>query len=41
MHTAAPEERLHGIDAIRGLALTLGVVLHATMSFFPGPGIWW
>lgn len=36
----AAAARLHGVDAIRGLALVLGVVLHATMSFFPGPSIW-
>ena len=28
-------ERLHGLDAVRGAALLLGVVLHAAMSFFP------
>mgnify|MGYP002402590831 CR=1 FL=1 len=28
-------ERLHGLDALRGGALLLGVVLHAAMSFFP------
>lgn len=28
-------ERLHGLDALRGGALLLGVVLHASMSFFP------
>ncbi len=33
-------ERLHGLDAVRGLALLLGVVLHATMSFLPGPQLW-
>lgn len=32
-------ERLHGLDALRGAALTLGVVLHATLSYFPMP-IW-
>lgn len=30
-----PSERLHGLDALRGAALLLGVVLHASMSFFP------
>ncbi|MFJ6024912.1 acyltransferase family protein [Brevundimonas sp. NPDC092305] len=30
-----PPERLHGLDALRGGALLLGVVLHATLSFFP------
>ena len=32
-------ERLHGLDALRAAALLLGVVLHATLSFFPTP-IW-
>lgn len=27
--------RLHGLDALRGGALLLGVVLHASLSFFP------
>lgn len=30
-----PFERLHGLDALRGTALLLGVVLHASMSYFP------
>lgn len=33
-------ERLHALDAVRGFALFLGVVLHGTMSFFPDPQIW-
>lgn len=28
-------ERLHGLDALRGFALLLGVVLHALMAYFP------
>ena len=36
----AGAERLHGLDAVRGFALIGGVVLHATMSFFPGPQMW-
>lgn len=36
---AAPaEERLHALDALRAIALLLGVVLHAAMSFVPSPG---
>lgn len=31
--------RLHGLDALRGGALLLGVVLHAAMSYLPTP-IW-
>lgn len=34
------QERLHGLDALRGIALMLGVVLHATMSFLPGQPFW-
>ena len=30
-----PSDRLHGLDALRGTALLLGVVLHASMSYFP------
>ncbi|MES2323641.1 MAG: acyltransferase family protein [Pseudomonadota bacterium] len=37
---AAGPARLHALDAVRAFALLLGVVLHATMSFFPGPRIW-
>src|SRR5437762_12443940 len=32
--------RLHGLDAVRGYALMLGVIFHATMSFIPGHQIW-
>lgn len=31
----AARERLHGLDALRAGALLLGVVLHASLSFFP------
>jgi glucans biosynthesis protein C len=34
-------ERLHGLDALRGLALLLGVALHASMSYLPGAEYWW
>ncbi|HEY0063856.1 MAG TPA: acyltransferase family protein [Telluria sp.] len=37
---AAGETRVHSLDAVRAFALLLGVVLHATMSFLPGPRIW-
>ncbi|MGY0571869.1 acyltransferase family protein [Bradyrhizobium sp. RDM12] len=40
--TAAPaSERLHALDALRGGALLLGVVLHATLSFLPGSAQFW
>jgi glucan biosynthesis protein C len=32
---AAAPERLHALDAVRGLALMLGIVFHATVSFLP------
>lgn len=33
-HSPSPE-RLHGLDALRGGALLLGVLLHSSLSFFP------
>lgn len=33
-------ERLHALDALRGFALLLGIVLHATLSFIPGQRFW-
>ena len=38
--SAPGSERLHGLDAVRGYALLLGVIFHATMSFLPGLQIW-
>ena len=32
--------RLHALDAVRAIALLLGVVLHSAMSFIPGPPVW-
>jgi hypothetical protein len=29
-------ERLHALNAVRGVALLLGIVFHATLSFLPG-----
>jgi glucans biosynthesis protein C len=34
-------ERLHALDAVRGYALLLGIVLHATVSFIPSPTRIW
>jgi peptidoglycan/LPS O-acetylase OafA/YrhL len=34
-------ERLHALDALRGFALLLGIVLHATLSFLPSPTRIW
>lgn len=38
-HTPSPGERLHGLDAARAIALMLGVILHASMSYLPLP-VW-
>ena len=29
-------ERLHDLDALRGFAMLLGIVLHAALAFTPG-----
>ena len=34
-------DRLHGLDALRGIALVLGVVVHASMTFLPGAQYFW
>src|SRR5215470_17013460 len=34
-------ERLHALDAVRGFALLLGIILHATGSFIPAPTRFW
>jgi peptidoglycan/LPS O-acetylase OafA/YrhL len=39
--TAPVSERLHALDALRGGALLLGVVLHATLSFLPASAQFW
>ena len=37
----SPHERLHGLDAVRGVALLLGLVVHASMSWLPGAQYFW
>lgn len=37
---AMTTERLHGLDAVRGGALLLGIFFHAGFSFFPGDTFW-
>mgnify|MGYP000657536169 CR=1 FL=1 len=32
--------RLHALDAVRGLALILGIFFHASMSYYPGDPMW-
>ncbi|MDO4259474.1 MAG: acyltransferase family protein [Actinomycetaceae bacterium] len=42
MSTSTPtRQRLHGLDAARGFALLLGVVLHSLMPFIPEIGTQW
>ena len=36
-----PRERLHGLDAVRGIALLLGLVVHASMAWIPGAQYFW
>ena len=36
-----PRERLHGLDAVRGIALLPGPVVHASMSWLPGAQYFW
>ena len=35
------DTRLHGLDAVRGFALLLGVALHASMSYLPSAQYFW
>ena len=39
--TPRSPERLHALDAVRGFALLLGVVFHASLSFVPSPHPIW
>jgi glucan biosynthesis protein C len=39
--TSAASDRLHGLDALRGFALLLGIVLHAVMAYMPGSQYFW
>ena len=41
MSTSPPQQRLHGFDALRAVALFLGVVLHSCMSFMPNSQYFW
>src|ERR1700689_4419020 len=38
---ARAPERMHALDAVRGAALLLGVVFHASFSFVPSPAQIW
>ncbi|HET9540227.1 MAG TPA: acyltransferase family protein, partial [Candidatus Limnocylindria bacterium] len=40
MNATTHDTRLHALDAVRGFALLLGVVLHAAMSYLPGFDAW-
>lgn len=41
LSSLAETDRLHGLDAVRGFALLLGVALHATMTYLPGAKYFW
>ncbi len=41
LRMSADNDRLHGLDAVRGFALLLGVALHTTMSYLPGSQYFW
>ena len=36
-----PRERQHGLDSVRGIALLLGLVVHASMAWLPGAQYFW
>ena len=38
---SAGPERLHGLDALRAIALLLGLLVHASLSFLPGAQYFW
>ncbi|MCA8991498.1 MAG: acyltransferase family protein, partial [Planctomycetaceae bacterium] len=33
--------RRHDLDALRAMAMLLGIVLHGLISFMPGAGVFW
>jgi len=33
--TSPPKERIHGLDALRGILMILGIVLHVEIAYFP------
>ena len=37
---AVDNERYHGLDALRAIAMILGIVVHASLPFFDTRGIW-
>ncbi|TWU46974.1 acyltransferase family protein [Rubripirellula reticaptiva] len=39
-NTLANDSRRHDFDALRAVAMLLGIALHASISFIPGPGFW-
>ena len=38
--TLIPDSRRHDLDALRAVAMLLGIGLHAAISFIPGDGFW-
>ena len=37
---AVDNARYHGLDALRAIAMILGIVVHASLPFFDTRGIW-
>ena len=40
MSLAPAPERYHGLDALRGIAMLLGIVLHAAIPYYPDLEMW-
>ncbi len=40
MSLAPSPERYHGLDALRGIAMLLGIVLHAAIPYYPDLAMW-
>jgi peptidoglycan/LPS O-acetylase OafA/YrhL len=41
IETPKTDSRRHDLDALRAFAMLLGILLHATISFIPGVGLFW
>ena len=39
--TSTPTPRYHGLDALRGIAMLLGIVLHASLPYIPDVAAYW
>jgi glucans biosynthesis protein C len=39
-HSQPDTQRIYALDAARGMALLLGIVLHSAIAYIPGPSAW-